>query len=362
MRICALLLATAATVLCQDNLGALPEGPGLAAGYAGDTGISDNPAAVFVEDFRKGVIGDLKARWSEIKSQDGKVMAFVEDVPPGSGSPFSLRVTATRGQNEGGHLYRTLKPGHDRLFLRFYVKFADDAGFNHHFVSMGGEINPADHAVGRAGLRPVDRWNSGIEPTVGSQHLRGSDIAPPGIWHFYTYWPEMRSWQSEDGKATDDNGRAYYGNNFEPREPVPAQRGKWICVEMMVKMNATPESYDGEQAMWIDGKLAGRFAIGTMRGKWSRALFRIDPAGQPFEGFRWRTNPQVKINKLWLSHYVSADQAFPRTQKYAAAHPEMKINTEQQTVWFAHVVVGTEYIGPLGAARRTGGQPAGRNK
>ena len=267
MRICVLLLMAAAALPGQDNMGVLPEGPGLAARYAGDAGISNSSAVVFVEDFRKGVIDDLKARWTDIKNRDGKVMALGGDVPPGSGSPFSLRVTATHGHDEGGHLYRTFKPGYDQLFLRFYVKFAEDAGFNHHFVSLGGEINPRDQAVGRAGLRPVDRWNSGIEPTVGSQHLRGADIAPPGIWHFYTYWPEMRSWQSEEGKATDDSGRAFYGNNFEPKEPVAAPRGKWICVEMMVKMNSTPESYDGEQAIWIDGKLVARFAKGTMRGQ-----------------------------------------------------------------------------------------------
>jgi hypothetical protein len=28
----------------------------------------------------------------------------------------------------------------------------------------------------------------------------------------------------------------------------------------------------------------------------------------------------------------------------------MKINTDQQTVWFANVVAATEYIGPLGKA------------
>jgi len=345
-----LFVAAAVAVFCQDNLGALPEGPGLAAEYAGDAGIADNPAVVFVEDFKSGVLEELRARWSEINNRQGKVLEFENDVPPDSASPWSLRMTATRNVNDGGHLYRIFEPGYDRLFLRFYVKFAPDAGFNHHFVSLGGEINPAKHAVGRAGLRPVDRWNSGIEPTFTSQHAPGTQFAPPGIWHFYTYWPEMRSWQSEDGKATDDTGRAYYGNNFEPKEPVLTPRGQWICVEMMVKMNSTPESYDGEEAMWINGKLVGRFAKGTMRGKWSRALFRVDPAGEPFEGFRWRTNPQVKINKLWLSHYASNDQAFPRTLKYAAAHPEMKINTDQQIVWFANVVAATEYIGPV---RRT---------
>jgi hypothetical protein len=326
----------------------LPEGPGLAASYRGDAGINAHPAVVFVEDFENGELADLASRWTDINNRNGKAMAMDRDVPEGSASRWSLRVTAARGVNEGGHLYRTFQPGYDRLFLRFYVKFAPDAGFNHHFVSLGGEIDPAKYAVGRAGLRPVDRWSSGIEPVSTSQHAAGKTFPPPGIWHFYTYWPEMRSWQSADGKALDDNGRAYYGNNFEPAEPVPAPRGEWIPVEIMVKMNSSPESHDGEQAVWIGGKLAGRFAAGTMVGKWLRDQFRIDPAGEPFEGFRWRTDMRVKINKLWLSHYVSSESAFPRTDRYADTHPDFPVNRSEQTVWFACIVAATEYIGPLG--------------
>jgi hypothetical protein len=321
------------------------QGPGLAAGYPGDYGIERAPAVVFVEDFASGTVEGLRAHWSDISNRDGKPIAFDEDVPKGSAARRSLRVTATRGVNDGGHLYRVFEPGYDRLFLRFYVKFAPDAGFNHHFVSLAGEINPPKHATGRAGLRPVDYWISGIEPVA-----RG-DFAPPGIWHFYTYWPEMRSWQSDEGKATNDNGRAFYGNNFEPEAPVPVARGEWISVEMMVKMNSAADLYDGEEAMWIDGKPVGRFASGTMTGKWFRDQFRRDPSGGPFEGFRWRTNMRVKVNRLWLSHYASNDQAFPRTHRYADQHPGFRVNRDSQTVWFSNVVVATEYIGPLAPAR-----------
>jgi len=343
-----ILLLLAPVVLCsQENFGVLPEGPGLAAKYRGDRGIERDPVVVFVEDFSGGTLADVGTRWTDISNRNGKVLQFSEDVPKGNASRWSLRMTATRSVDSGGHLYRTFQPGYDRLFLRFYVKFAPDAGFNHHFVSLGGEIDPAKYAVGRAGLRPVDRWNTGIEPAASSQHLGRDTIAPPGVWHFYTYWPEMRSWQSPDGKALNDKN-AYYGNNFEPKNPTPVPRGQWISVEIMVKMNSSPDSYDGEQAVWIDGKLLGRFARGSMRGKWDRALFRVDPSGEPFEGFRWSADLRAKVNKLWLSHYVSSESAFPRTEKYAAEHPGFLVNTQTQTVWFAAVVAATEYIGPLG--------------
>jgi hypothetical protein len=347
MRGCIFLLLASTILLSQENLGVLPEGPGLAAKYHGDGGIERDPAVVFVEDFKAGTLADLGVRWTDISNRNGKVLTFSENVPQGSASRWSLSMTATRNLNSGGHLYRTFQPGYDTLFLRFYVKFAPDAGFNHHFVSLGGEIDPAKHAVGRAGLRPVNRWNTGIEPAASTQHGDRKAIAPPGIWHFYTYWPEMRSWQSPEGKAVNDNGKAFYGNNFEPKTPTPVPRGQWVSVEIMVKMNSSPDSYDGEQAVWIDGKLLGRFARGTMKGKWDRALFRVDPSGEPFEGFRWSADLRAKVNKLWLSHYVSSESAFPRTDKYAAEHPGFLVNTQTQTVWFASVVAATEYIGPL---------------
>ena len=158
MRLCALLLAAAAMLPCQDNLGVLPEGPGLAAKYGGDAGVAKDPAVVVVEDFRSGALEELRARWSDVSNREGRVLAFSEDVPAGS-------------------------------------------------------------------------------------------------------------------------------------------------------------------------------------------------AGGPFEGFRWRADERVKVNRLWLSHYVTSDSAFPRTDKYAAAHPAFKVNLKEQSVWFANLVAATEYVGPLGRKR-----------
>ncbi len=320
----------------------LPQGPGLAARYPGDVGIRVHPAVVFAEDFELEEVEGFRARWSHINNKAGRALALARDVPEASRGKRSLKMTATRGENEGGHLYRRFPPGHMRLFLRFYVKFAEDNGYNHHFVSLGGEIDPAPYPVGRAGLRAVNRWNSGIEPAgIWSQTSPRTRFAPPGIWQFYTYWPDMRSFQNEDGSGT-----VFYGNEFTPAKPVPAERGRWIAVEVMVKMNSSPEASDGEQAFWIDGRLAGHFGPGTMKGRWSRALFRRDENGESFEGFRWRDDERVSINKLWLSHYVS-EAAFKRTDAWVAGNPEAKVNTTSATVWFDDLVVATEYIGPL---------------
>ena len=63
MRTLALLLLMGAVLPGQENLGVLPEGPGLAARYAGDAGIASDPSVVFVEDFSRGSLEELRDRW-----------------------------------------------------------------------------------------------------------------------------------------------------------------------------------------------------------------------------------------------------------------------------------------------------------
>lgn len=111
----------------------------------------------------------------------------------------------------------------------------------------------------------------------------------------------MKSWQGPGGTS-------FYGNNFEPKESIVIPRDKWICVEISVKMNKAPEESDGEQTFWIDGKLGGHFAPGSVIGYWMRDKFRIDETdkrAKPFEGFRWREDMRLNVNKFWLLHYVS---------------------------------------------------------
>ena len=337
MKLAAIFAAVALSAAAEG----LPEGTGLAAKYPGDNGIENDAAVVFAENFEIESLDSLAARWQDISNKDLKVLFLSGDVPPGSAGTRSLEVTATRGENSGGHLFKVLDPGCDRLFLRFYVKFAADYGFNHHFVSLGGAVNPPPYPLGGAGLRPENSFTTGIEPAASSAtHYPWTGYDPPGIWHFYTYWPEMRSWENMDGTGT-----SFYGNNFEPAEPVVVPRDRWVCVEIMVKMNSSPEETDGEQALWIDGKLAMHYGPGTMVGRWVRDSFFLD-GDEPFEGFRWRRDMLVNVNKLWLLHYVSED-AFSRTEAYARSHPEFPVNTDRATVWFDDIVAATEYIGPI---------------
>lgn len=304
----------------------LPEGFGLAGKYPGDRGIEKDPSVLFAEDFEAGDLAELAKRWSDVSNKDGKVLAFSSDVPQSSRGRRSLQMTATLGQNTGGHLYKRLPREVEALFARFYVKFPPDAGYIHHFVHLGGYNPPTNYPQGGAGERPRgdDRITVGIEPW--GDYGRHS---PPGVWNFYAYWHEMK--RSADGR--------YWGNSIQPEVPAVAPRGRWQCVEVMLKLNSAPEKRDGELALWLDGKLVMHVRRGTPRGEWTGMGFRVlKSGGEPFEGFSFRTDEKLKANFFWLLHYVTEDAV--RRNKVASPSPVCR-------VLFDDIVVSTAYVGPV---------------
>jgi len=321
---------------------------GIAAKHPGDVGIGENAEVVLVEDFEDVSIEAIGRKWTETSNHGGTALALSDEIPSGTSGKQSLKITATSGKDTGGHLFKVLKPGYDQLHIRFYVKFAADHGFINHFVKLQGSVNPPNWTEGEAGFRHVKSFSTGLEPQRASYHIYPAvPFPPPGIWHFYSYWPEMRSWQNPDGSGT-----SFYGNDFEPKDPAIVPRDKWQCVEFMVKMNSSPEKSDGEQAFWIDGELKGLFASGSVKGYWMREVFRLDDEkGKPFEGIRWRTDPAININKVWLLHYVNPGEGTAKANaEFLAGHPETKINLKTSTVWFDHLVVAKSYIGPIAPA------------
>ncbi len=323
---CGLLVVSVAVGQITPRARRLPEGFGLAAKYPGDRGIGRDPHVLFAEDFETGSLTDLGRRWSDVSNKDGKVLAFSADVPAGSAGKRSLQMTATLGENTGGHLYKQLPHGGDTLFARFYVKFVPDADYIHHFVHLGGYSPPTSYPQGGAGERPRgdDRVTVGIEP-----HGDYGRYAPPGAWSCYCYWHEMKI--SADGR--------YWGNDIRPEPPPLAPRNRWQCVEVMLKLNSAPEKPDGELALWLDGKPVMHVLQGTRRGPWSGMGFDVlTRGGEPFEGFRWRTARDLKLNFFWLLHYVTENAA--RQNHVARPH---RINP----VWFDDIVVGTTYVGPI---------------
>ncbi len=317
-------------------------GKGLARKYRGDEGIAGDPDVVFTENFEKDSLRKIFQNWTSFSNKDDKVLAFSADAPPGSSGKRSMSMTATRNENDGGYLFKVISPGQDELYIRFYTKFVSDYGFCHHFVRIRGMIDPVPYPMGQISKEPSTRWcGTDIEPFNASQLNRPDlPISPPGIWATSSYWPEMRSWQGPGGNS-------FYPDYFEHKQSVPIPRNRWVCVEVMVKMNSSPEKRDGEQALWIDGNFVAHFGPGTVRGYWKRDKFVLDDEkGQPFEGFRWRQDMRLDWNRLWLLHYVS-ERAFKQTDTYASQHPDLVINTKIATVWFDDIVLAKKYIGPI---------------
>jgi hypothetical protein len=310
---------------------------GIAAAYPGDAGIERDPRVVFVESFEQASLESLWARWESVR--DGSSQSFSKDVPPGSSGKQSLVMERERGS--GSHLYRRISNkqggwGYERLFARYYVKFDRESGELHHFgTCLGGHFPPLSYPSVRAGQPPdgAKSFWSGIEPFGASW-----------TWDFYTYWSEMR--------GSPPRGQTW-GNSFVRDPGLNVARGEWICIEQMIAMNE-PGDTNGEQALWINGKLISHLGKGFPNGVWVYDKFTpgkggqsvrwnrekggperslVPEAGAPFEGFRWRTVPELNVNYLWLYIY---------TEKPAG---------HRIKVWFDHVVVATDYIGPMHPSR-----------
>lgn len=315
---------------CAGNA---PESGGLAAKYPGDAGIDKDPRVVYVENFESNSLEELKSRWETVGSL--KRMSFSDDVAPGSGGKQSLLTSHVGGDGEGPQLYRRLKPGYDKLYARYNVKFDPDcAPISHFGTALGGNNPSTSWPMVSAGNRPKgDKtfW-VGIEP-----------FGKSWVWDYYAYWGEMR--------GSPPRGQTW-GNSFVHDPQLKVERGKWICIELMIKMNDVGET-NGEMALWVDGKPINHLGKGFPKGKWvfdkfiagqggdsprwndatkNRESITVPEGGEPFEGFRWRTAKELNLNYVWLYAYITGAPA-----------------GHVSKVWFDDVVVATEYIGPIAA-------------
>lgn len=277
----------------------LPEGPGLAAKYPKDAGIAKDPAVIFADDFEAG---DLQ-KWDERVG----AMAVTDEMP--NGGKLCVASGMIKGKNHGGDAKKWFLPGQEKVFARVYVKYSKDYQYTHHFLTLlGSPPKQKWKPFGKAGLKPDGTYfSSGMETWFA-----WGKNPPPGEIVFYSYFMDMEQ---------DTKMKKYWGNSFFPPGP---ERGKaasdqrvvprldaWQCWEFMIKCN-TPDKADGEQAMWLDGKLIGHFT-----------------------GLRWRDVETTKVNCLWLQHYG-----------YDEGDPTKRFHKESQTVWFDDVVVARQYVGP----------------
>lgn len=251
---------------------------------------------IFSEDFESG---SLEGNWVRYFEFGDSITSGFEHRPEYVHSgKASYRLTAVErgGQESGSNIIYFFLPGEERVFFRWYARFAEDfdQGNLMHWVIIGGNrIDKQWASFGDvAGTRPnghdffvttLDTWrNWGRNP-------------PPGELLFYSYYPEMK---------IDRDGVHYWGNMSKPEKPSLVERGRWYSFEVMVKLN-TPGEHDGEQAFWVDGKEIHRQT-----------------------GIRWRDTKDLRLNSLMLDVYIHQAR-------------------QNNTCWFDDVVISTEYIGPI---------------
>jgi predicted amidohydrolase len=311
---------------------------GLASLYPGDKGIERDPRVIFVENFEHDSLDALAKRWETVSGRP--TMSLSGDRPANSTGKQSLLIDRKKGT--AGQLFRRLKNakggwGYDKVHARYYVKFDKECGEIHHMGTTIGGYHPATAwPQGGAGQRPDGKkgfW-SGIEPFGSSW-----------TWDFYTYWCEMR--------GSPPRGQTW-GNTFIRDPKLKVEKGEWICIEQMIKLNDVGDT-NGEQALWIDGKQVSHLGKGFPKGLWTfdkfhpgkggagvrwndekgkRDEFEVPKGGAAFEGFRWRTDKDLKVNYVWLYVYTTKPEG------------------HRIKVWFDDVVLATEHIGPLAGGKK----------
>lgn len=285
----------------------------LASQYPGDAGINNDPDILYVEQFDDG-LPNILHRYDDIKNSEG--MSIDDDVPEGSKIRHSLKITNTGGKNDGGHLLKQFKPGFDStLFLRYYVKYPIiSKGYIHHESVWIGGYNPSvdypDPRAGTCGLGDK-RISIAYEP-----------VTVPAM-DTYLYWGDMKSW---------NGGASCYGNDMINGSPTAKNLtwDKWMCIEVMVKMNNPVTAYNGELKIWQDGVEVGHWGPGFPNGHWANDSWFNDVKDKPFEGFRWRTDPKLNINYLWIEFYDDKSPA-----------------GENHYIKYSNLVVAKRYIGPI---------------
>lgn len=255
---------------------------------------------LFCDDFERDT---WRPEWFEVQGRRNGDASRLDDERRAHRGHGAARFVArandgkARGVDASGWLGAE---GHDVLYFRRWIRFADDydqGNLNH----TGGGLaavsgNGKWDGMGKAGIRPNgdDRFTARFEPwrDWGKQEA-------PGYLFIYAYWMDMKG--DRDGN--------YWGNMLrpEPAARIVPERGKWVCLEQMVRANTVGDDgprADGELAAWVDGKLYLHYT-----------------------GIRWRSDARVRLKRFSIGVYV---------------HRAIRDNE----VLYDDVVVSTGYIGP----------------
>lgn len=215
------------------------------------------PGVIFCDDFE----GGFDDAWME---DGGDVRIIAGAAVEGEGN--DVVELATYADRQSSKLIYVF-PDTDEIYIRFDVQYDpsyDNTGGSHGPV-LSGSMSPPWGAFGTAGIKPSgsDFFVLNFEP--------GGTVGQGATFHFYAYFVNM---------LPDGHGD-YWGNEFDSsmQPPPTIVPGQWQCVEYGMTLN-DPAGEDGLADFWFDGVHHGHF-----------------------DGFVWRTVPELHINTFSLDSY-----------------------------------------------------------
>lgn len=279
-----LLLSATWMLLCWWSAASAAEGPPPTAPVT-EPGLAGRDDIVWFEDFETP---DWRKHFTGI-SESAELTEEPRFVFQGR---RALVIRSRKGEHGsvGASVY--FPQGFERLYVRYYIYFPEE------FVWGRGRYCHLK-LFSQAGRLSGGRWAgytpAGVRPT-GRDKFSCTIAAKPktGRLEFYYYHPEQRGG---------------YGDHAECSASL--QRGRWHCLESMVKANTVGRK-DGEIACWLDGKLVGQV-----------------------KGLRFRDIEDLRIRSVGFSNY------------WGGAGPENTAPADQ-VHYLDNLVIATEYVGPAG--------------
>jgi hypothetical protein len=199
---------------------------------------------------------------------------------------------------------------YDTLYLRVWIRFAEDHKFVRRFITIEGS-------------QPDDFWCGGVSGCLpnGEKELsvRVESMVNTHESYLTSRFPEMTGDPNCEDYLTDidtfcqtcnDLGLptctggekpCYWDNVFYPDPSFALPVGEWFCLDIMVQLN-TPGEHDGIMTYWVNNTLIHKV-----------------------ENMMWRTSDTLALNKISLMHSISTSDA----------------DSHSNRVWFDDISVST---------------------
>lgn len=219
----------------------------------------EGPTLVFRSGFEEG----NKGIWDDWDGNPDESNLIIEDPGPfNSPNNHVMKLIPPTGERGGADIVKVLPSQHDRLYVRWYIKY--ETGFNFNALNHGGGLFAGDrNLLGSSGIRP-DGTNKASFSLEYDYKLH-----TPQVYAYYRGMyqdcadPNGSCW-GDVFPCTSDEGQNYCKNvgHQDPPMPPELEANRWYSMEIMLNLG-TPSTdgtvRDGKISLWVDGVNYGRW-------------------------------------------------------------------------------------------------------